>query len=75
MRQIIREIARQGVAVLLISSELDESVATADRIVLMVDGQISEMERKCEIEAELRSALQVAIRQTRQSHYPKVGTA
>jgi ABC-type sugar transport system ATPase subunit len=65
MRQIIREIAGEGVAVLLISSELDEIVATADRIVLMVDGQISEMPRKCETEADLRGALQLAIRHTR----------
>jgi ABC-type sugar transport system ATPase subunit len=72
MRQIIREIAHEGVAVLLISSELDEVVATADRIVLMVDGQISEMPRKCETEAELRSALQVAIRQTRRPQQKEV---
>jgi ABC-type sugar transport system ATPase subunit len=65
MRQIIREIAGDGVAVLLISSELDEIVASADRIVLMVDGQISEMPRKCETEADLRGALQLAIRHTR----------
>jgi ABC-type sugar transport system ATPase subunit len=65
MRQIIREIAGQGVAVLLISSELDEIVATTDRIVMMVDGQISEMPGKCETEADLRGALQLAIRHTR----------
>ena len=75
MRQIIREIAREGVAVLLISSELDEIVATADRILLMVDGQISEMRRKCETEAELRGALQLAIRQTRQLSSQEVGGA
>jgi ribose transport system ATP-binding protein len=68
MRQIIRRIAREGVAVLLISSELDEVVATADRILLMIDGQIGESQRHFETEAELRGALQLAIRQNRQLH-------
>jgi ABC-type sugar transport system ATPase subunit len=68
MRQIIRQIAREGVAVLLISSELDEVVATADRILLMIDGQIGESQRHFETEAELRGALQLAIRQNRQLH-------
>ncbi len=58
MRQLIQEVARQGVGVLLISSELDEVIATADRILLMVDGTVREEGSRFANEAELRSALQ-----------------
>ena len=38
--QLVRELARQGVAVLMISSELPELIGMADRILAMHDGRI-----------------------------------
>lgn len=38
---LIREIARQGVAILMISSELPEVIAVSDRIVVMCNGSIA----------------------------------
>ncbi len=40
MRSLIRSTAASGVGVVLVSSELDELVTTADRILVMVDGRI-----------------------------------
>ena len=39
--QLIRSLAREGVAILLISSELPEVIGMADRIVVMRDGRIA----------------------------------
>nr|WP_251364364.1 MULTISPECIES: sugar ABC transporter ATP-binding protein [unclassified Leucobacter] len=39
--QLIRELAKRGVAILLISSELPEVIGMADRIVVMRDGRIA----------------------------------
>lgn len=66
MRQMIHQIAQEGVGVLLISSELDEVVATADRILLMVEGQLTESEKTITTEAQLRSSLQNQLKQLRQ---------
>ena len=41
MRALMRPHGGEGVGVLLISSELDELAAAADRVLLMVDGRIT----------------------------------
>jgi len=58
MRAAIRAVAAQGVGVLLISSELDELTAAADRVLLMVDGRISRSLTEVGAESELRALLQ-----------------
>ena len=40
MRMIIRNATASGASVLLISSEIEELSLTADRIVIMIDGQL-----------------------------------
>ena len=61
MRAAIRAVAEQGVGVLLISSELDELTAAADRVLLMVDGRISRALTEIGTESELRAMLQADI--------------
>jgi len=46
----ILEAAEAGVAVLLISEDLDEILALADRIVVMYEGRISEVERRDDVD-------------------------
>ena len=58
MRALMRKTAAQGVAVLLISSELEELATTADRILLMIDGRITRAVEPGLDEAGLRALLQ-----------------
>ena len=58
MRAAVRAIAEQGVDVLLISSELDELTAAADRVLLMVDGRITRALTGIGTESGLRALLQ-----------------
>jgi ribose transport system ATP-binding protein len=58
MRAIVRAAADAGVGVLLISSELDELTAAADRILTLVDGRITRELAAVRDEIELRAALQ-----------------
>jgi ribose transport system ATP-binding protein len=58
MRAIVRAAADAGVAVLLISSELDELTAAADRNLMLVDGRITRELHEIKNEAELRAILQ-----------------
>ena len=58
MRAIMRGAAENGVGVLLISSELDELTASADRILTLVDGRITRELFEARDEAELRASLQ-----------------
>jgi simple sugar transport system ATP-binding protein len=44
------EAAERGVAVLLISEDLDEILALADRVVVMYEGSISEAPRRDDVE-------------------------
>ena len=58
MRAVIRAAAQAGVGVLLISSELDELTAAADRILAIVDGRITRELKGVKDEAALRASLQ-----------------
>jgi ribose transport system ATP-binding protein len=58
MRAIVKAAAAAGVGVLLISSELDELTAAADRILTLVDGRITRELVGVRDEAELRSIIQ-----------------
>jgi ribose transport system ATP-binding protein len=58
MRAVIQAAAAAGVGVLLISSELDELTAAADRILTLVDGRITRELFRVRDEAELRASLQ-----------------
>ena len=58
MRAIIRAAADAGMGVLLVSSELDELTAAADRILTLVDGRITRELRDIRDEGELRAILQ-----------------
>jgi ABC-type sugar transport system ATPase subunit len=65
MRAAIRAAADHGIGVLLISSELDELSAAADRVLLMVEGRISRVLTDVGTEAELRALLQADIAASR----------
>jgi ABC-type sugar transport system ATPase subunit len=67
MRAAIKAAAEQGIGVLLISSELDELVAAADRVVLMVEGRITRELTDVASEAELRALLQADVAASRNS--------
>ena len=58
MRAIIRAAADAGMGVLLMSSELDELTAAADRILTLVDGRITRELHDVRDEGELRAILQ-----------------
>jgi ribose transport system ATP-binding protein len=58
MRALMRALAASGVGVLLISSELDELTAAANRILTLVNGQITRELHQARDEAELRASLQ-----------------
>ena len=58
MRAVIKAAAQAGVGVLLISSELDELTAAADRILAIVDGRITRELKGVKDEAALRASLQ-----------------
>ena len=69
MRSLVRSTAASGVGVVLVSSELDELVTTADRILVMVDGRIVGTAPDQVDEPTLRALLQseVATAKTRTS--------
>ncbi len=69
MRSLIRSTAASGVGVVLVSSELDELVTTADRILVMVEGRIVGTAPNQVDEPTLRALLQteVATAKTRTS--------
>jgi ribose transport system ATP-binding protein len=66
MRELIRKTAREGVGVLLISSELEELLDLSDRILVMAQGRITRSLESVDGEATLRALLQEeAARQSR----------
>ncbi|MDR3494520.1 MAG: sugar ABC transporter ATP-binding protein [Ancalomicrobiaceae bacterium] len=71
MRAAIRAATAQGIAVLLISSELDELVMAADRVILMVDGHITRELSELGSEADLHTLLQVDIAAVRDAGQPQ----
>jgi ribose transport system ATP-binding protein len=66
MRAIIRAVADSGVAVLFISSELDELTAAADRNLMLVDGRITRELVDVRDEAQLRGILQADLAAVKQ---------
>jgi ribose transport system ATP-binding protein len=58
MRELIRRLAAQDVGVLLISSELEELIELADRILVMAEGRITRSLERIDDEASLRALLQ-----------------
>jgi ABC-type sugar transport system ATPase subunit len=58
MRELIKQLAAQDVGVLLISSELEELMELADRILVMAEGRITRSLEKIDDEASLRALLQ-----------------
>jgi ribose transport system ATP-binding protein len=58
MRELIKQLAAQGVGVLLISSELEELMELSDRILVMAAGRITRTLARVDDEASLRALLQ-----------------
>ena len=58
MRELIKQMAAQGVGVLLISSELEELIELCDRILVMAEGRVTRSLERIEDEASLRALLQ-----------------
>ena len=58
MRQLIKQMAAQGVGVLLISSELEELIELCDRTLVMAEGRITRSLERVDDEASLRALLQ-----------------
>ncbi|MBZ9738720.1 sugar ABC transporter ATP-binding protein [Mesorhizobium sp. CO1-1-4] len=58
MRELVRRTASEGVAVLLISSELEELLDLSDRILVMAQGQITRSIGSAHDETGLRALLQ-----------------
>jgi ABC-type sugar transport system ATPase subunit len=58
MRALIKQLAAQGVGVLLISSELEELMELSDRILVMAAGRITRSLERIDDEASLRALLQ-----------------
>jgi ABC-type sugar transport system ATPase subunit len=58
MRGLIKQMAAQGVGVLLISSELEELMELSDRILVMAEGRITRSLERIDDEASLRALLQ-----------------
>jgi ribose transport system ATP-binding protein len=58
MRQLIKQMAAQGVGVLLISSELEELIELCDRTLVMAEGRITRSVERVGDEASLRALLQ-----------------
>ncbi len=58
MRELIKQLAAQGVGVLLISSELEELMELSDRIVVMAAGRITRSLDGIDDETSLRALLQ-----------------
>ncbi len=68
MRAVMRTAAQAGVGVLLISSELDELTAAADRILTIVDGRITRELTGVMDEAALRASLQADLAGAKKEH-------
>ncbi|RVB43382.1 sugar ABC transporter ATP-binding protein, partial [Mesorhizobium sp. M7A.F.Ca.CA.004.05.1.1] len=65
MRELVRRTAGDGVAVLLISSELEELLDLSDRILVMAQGRITRSMGSAHDETGLRALLQAEVaRQT-----------
>ncbi len=58
MRELIKQMAGEGVGVLLISSELEELMELSDRILVMAEGRITRGLDRIDDEASLRALLQ-----------------
>ena len=58
MRDLIKQMAAEGVGVLLISSELEELMELCDRILVMAEGRITRSLERIDDEASLRALLQ-----------------
>jgi ribose transport system ATP-binding protein len=58
MRQLIKQMAVQGVGVLLISSELEELIELCDRTLVMAEGRITRSLERVDDETSLRALLQ-----------------
>ncbi|MEP6565987.1 MAG: ATP-binding cassette domain-containing protein, partial [Mesorhizobium sp.] len=58
MRALVLRAAEKGMAVLLITSELDELAGLADRLIYMVDGRLVPGEATPRGEEEIRTVLQ-----------------
>lgn len=58
MRDLVRKAAADGLAVLLITSELDELADLSDRLLFMVDGQLLQRKSDAHSEEEIRQTLQ-----------------
>jgi ABC-type sugar transport system ATPase subunit len=58
MRELIKQLAAQGVGVLLISSELEELMELSDRILVMAAGRTTRSLERIDDEASLRALLQ-----------------
>ena len=58
MRGLIKQMASEGVGVLLISSELEELIELCDRILAIAEGRITRSLEKIDDEASLRALLQ-----------------
>ena len=58
MRELIKQLATQGVGVLLISSELEELMELSDRILVMAAGRMTRSLARVDDEASLRALLQ-----------------
>jgi ABC-type sugar transport system ATPase subunit len=58
MRQLIKQMAAQGVGVLLISSELEELIELCDRTLVMAEGRITRSLERVDDETSLRALLQ-----------------
>ncbi|GLQ81889.1 hypothetical protein GCM10007881_54100 [Mesorhizobium huakuii] len=58
MRALVQQAAEKGMAVLLITSELDELAGLADRLIYMVDGRLVASEATAHGEEEIRTVLQ-----------------
>ena len=74
---LVRDLAAEGKAVIVISSELAELLTAADRIIVMVDGRIvSESDRSAFDDPDPGDDLgaQAAIRRAPVFHHPAEGT-
>jgi ABC-type sugar transport system ATPase subunit len=58
MRELVKQLAAQGVGILLISSELEELMELSDRILVMAAGRITRSLERIDDEASLRALLQ-----------------
>ncbi len=58
MRELIKQLAAQGVGVLLISSELEELMELSDRILVMAAGRVTRTLERVDDEVSLRALLQ-----------------